>query len=267
MRSLFHLPAIAHGVRRMVGILALAGIVAAPAAADLIVFAPRAVETAVTRIAADAQAAGGDRIQFVFGTAGSLADRAAAGERADVLIGTTQRLQELEQRGVVAAGARAVLGQVGIGVAVKAGAAKPDVATPAALRQTLLNAASIGYADPAAGGTGGTHFAKVVERLGLADALRSKTKLYPQGTQALEAVARGEIELAVTPTSEIVVRDGLALAGLLPGDLQNWLSYSAAVLSASSSRDGAKAFLLRLTQPDGQKQFAAVGFMPPPKAQ
>jgi len=233
-------------------------------AVDLIVLSPRAVETAVTQIAEGFEKQGGACVQLVLGTAGGLADRAAAGERADVLIGTTQRLQDLEQRGVVAAGTRALLGQVGIGIAVKAGAAKPDVATPAALRQTLLKAASIGYADPAAGGTGGTHFAKVVERLGLADALRSKTKLYPQGTQALEAVARGEIELAVTPTSEIVVRDGLALAGLLPGDLQNWLSYSAGVLSTSSSRDGAKAFLLRLTQPDGQKHFAAAGFMPPP---
>ena len=229
-------------------------------AVDLIVLSPRAVETAVTQIAEGFENQGGACVQFVLGTAGGLADRAAAGERADVIIATTQRLQELEEKGLLIKGTCAELGQVGVGVAVKAGAPKPDISTPEALRRTLLAATSLGYADPARGGTGGTHFAKVIERLGIADELRPKTKLFPQGVQALEAVAKGEIELAVTPTSEIVVRAGLGFAGPLPGDLQNWLSYSAAALATSALPEGAKAFIARLTNAEGRKHFAAAGF-------
>jgi molybdate transport system substrate-binding protein len=227
------------------------------------VFCPRAVETAVGHVADDFRAGGGPGIQFVLGTAGALSLRAAAGERADVVIGTTQGLESLERSGSLVKGTRAELGRVGVGVAVKAGAPKPDISTPEALRRTLLKAASLGYADPARGGTGGTHFAGVLERLGIAEALRAKTRLYPQGVQALEAVARGEIELAVTPTSEIVVRDGLSLVGPLPGDLQSRLSYSAAVLAVSSSPDPAKAFVARLVSSGGRQRFAAAGFEPP----
>jgi molybdate transport system substrate-binding protein len=228
------------------------------------VLCPRAVETAVSRIADDFHAQGGARVQFVLGTAGDLSKRAAAGERADVVIGTTQGLEDIDQRGgVLVKATRVELGRVGVGVAVKADAPRPDISTPEALRQTLLKAASLGYADPAHGGTGGTHFAGVLERLGIAEAVSPKTRLYPQGVQALEAVARGEIELAVTPTSEIVVRDGLLLVGPLPGDLQCRLSYSAAVLAVSPSSDAAKAFVARLVDAEGRRRFIAAGFEQP----
>ncbi len=232
--------------------------------ADLVVLCPRAVETAVSRVADDFRAQGGVTVRFILGTAGGLSDRVVAGERADVIIGTSQRLQQIERQGkVIAAGTRAELGQVGVGIAVRKGAQKPNISTPAALRATLLAAPSLGYADPAGGGTGGAHFARVLERLGIADAVRAKTRLYPQGVQALEAVSRGEIALAASPTSEIVVREGLVLVGPLPGDLQNRLSYSAAVLAASPSSKDATAFVDRLVSAEGRQRFMAAGFEPP----
>lgn len=232
-------------------------------AVELKVLCPRAVEHAVNQIAHDLRAESDTRVQLVLGTAGALADRVANGERADVLIGTSQRLQELDEKGLLVKDSRAELGQVDVGVAVKAGAGKPDISTPEALRRTLLRTKSLGYADPAQGGTGGAHFAKVIERLGMADALRAKTKLFPQGVQALEAVAKGEIELAVSPTSEIVVRKGLTLVGPLPGDLQNRLSYSAAALATSTAPDAAKELVKRMTGPEARKRFTAAGFEPP----
>jgi len=248
-----------------VGLLVLAlGALPLPAvSADLIVLCPRAVETAVGRTADDFHAQGGPRVEFVLGTAGDLSKRAAAGERADVVIGTTQGVEDIDRRGrVLVQGTRVELGRVG--VAVKAGAPRPDISTPEALRQTLLKAASLGYADPARGGTGGTHFAAVLERLGIAEAVRPKTRLYPQGVHALEAVARGEVELAITPISEIVVRvERLSLVSPLPGDLQRRLSYSAAVLAVSPSPDAAKAFVARLAGPGGRQRFMAAGFEPP----
>jgi molybdate transport system substrate-binding protein len=232
-------------------------------AAEIIVLCPRAVEPPLRAIAHEMSRERGVDVRFVLGTAGALAKRAADGERADVIIGTTARLAELERGGIVAPSTTAAIGDVGVGVAVRAGATAPDIATPEALTRTLLAAASLGYADPARGGTGGTHFARVLERLGIADAVRAKTRLFPQGVQALDALARGEIELAVTPISEIRAHDGIALVGGLPGDLQSRLSYAAAVLSSAAAPAAARTFVARLVSADARARFSAAGFDPP----
>lgn len=151
------------------------------------------------------------------------------------------------------------LGGVGVGIAVKAGAPRPDVATADALRRALLAAPSIGYADPARGGQGGTHFASVVERLGLTEALRPRTRLFPEGLQALEGVAAGELALAAAPISEILPLSGLALAGPLPPPLQARLAYAAALLAGSRTPDGSRAFLSFLATPAARAILSRAG--------
>ncbi|MBI3637035.1 MAG: substrate-binding domain-containing protein [Candidatus Rokubacteria bacterium] len=176
---------------------------------------------------------------------------------------TTAAPEEPVRAGAVRAESRRDLGTIPIGVAVRAGAPRPDVSTVEAFRATLLAARSLGYADPARGGTAGRHFASVLARLGLTETLRATTRLYPAGVDALDAVARGELELAVTPTSEIVVRPGLVIAGLLPGDLQQRLAYSAAVIARTAAPEAARAFLERLAGPDGPARLRDAGFEPP----
>src|SRR5207253_6844359 len=132
-------------------------------------------------------------------------------------------------------GTRAEVGVIFIGVAVRKGSPMLDVSTSAALRRALLEARSIGYADPARGGTGGIIFARVLAELGIADAVRDKTRLFAQGTQALDAVSRGEIELAVSPVSEIVVREGLQMGGRVPADLGARAPECASVVASTAS--------------------------------
>src|SRR5712692_7619754 len=156
-----------HGLRRradraalttmsfvLTALVALLG--ASPAqAADLVVLCPNALATAVGRVAEENRTATGVGARLVTGTAGGLAAQAIAGATGDVIISTTAAVADLERRGVVRAGSRIEVGVIFIGVAVQKSARPPDVTTSEALRRALLDARSIGYADPARGGTGG----------------------------------------------------------------------------------------------------------------
>jgi molybdate transport system substrate-binding protein len=151
------------------------------------------------------------------------------------------------------------VGAVGVGIAVKAGSPRPDVSTPEALKATLLAAPSIGYADPARGGQGGTHFAKVIEQLGLTETLKARTRLFGEGLEALERVAAGEVALAAAPVSEIVPLSGLSLAGPLPPPLQARLAYAAALLARARSPEAGRAFLAALATPAAREILARGG--------
>ena len=104
-----------------------------------------------------------------------------------------------------------------VALAIRAGAPKPDIGTADTLKQTVLNAKSIVYADPAKGGAAGVYFAYVIDRLGIADQLKSKTILLPDA-QAADTVAKGEAEIGVAQTSEIVPVAGAQILGPLPGE-------------------------------------------------
>lgn len=205
----------------------------------------------------------GDKLEVSYGTMGLLKEKIAAGERADVIIATVETMTELEQQGKVVAGSRVPLGDIGIGIAVRAGAPVPDVSTPEALKQTLLKAKSIAYVDPTKG-TSGKHFAGVLQRLGIAEAVKSKTVLR-EGGYAMEAVATGEAEIGVQQTSEILPVKGIKLIGQLPGDLQKVTTYSAAIMTDAKSPQPATAFIRYLTGKEGRAIFVSKGFAAPKK--
>jgi molybdate transport system substrate-binding protein len=240
-------------------LLALA-LTASPALADeIVVLCPRGVQAPLTALAAWFETGSGHRVRFAFGTAGATARRAAAGEAADVLVTGAAGLDELLARGTAVTGTRVALGRVGVGLAVKAGTPQPDVSTPEALRRALLAAPSLGYADPARGGQGGTHFASVVSRLELTETLRARTRLFPEGLQALEGVVAGEVAMAAAPISEILPLSGLALAGPLPPPLQARLAYAAALLSAARAPEAGRAWLAFLTTAAARAELSRGG--------
>jgi molybdate transport system substrate-binding protein len=245
------------------GALVVTGVVlsAAPALAEEItVLCPRGVQAPLNVIAERFQASTGHRVTLVYGTAGGIARRAAGPEPADIVITSARALDELVARGVAAT--RTNLGSVGVGVAVRKGTVLPDVSTPKALEAALLAAASIGYADPARGGQGGTHFATVIERLGLTETLRARTRLFPEGLEALERVAAGDIALAAAPISEILPIPALALAGPLPEPLQARLVYAAGLLGNARAPGAARAFLAALAEPGAREVLARGGLQP-----
>jgi molybdate transport system substrate-binding protein len=201
----------------------------------------------------------GDRLVPIFASPAVVKGRIEAGEAVDVAVLSAALIDDLVRQGKLAT--RIDVSRSRMGLAVRAGAPKPDISTVEAFRQTMLNAKSIMYTDPKAGGASGVHFAKVIERLGIADQVNAKTKLNSGGFNA-EFVARGEIELGIQQVSEIVPVKGAELAGLFPEELQNVTTFSAAVCASAPEPDAAAGLLRFLKSPAAVRVIEANGMEP-----
>jgi molybdate transport system substrate-binding protein len=156
------------------------------------------------------------------------------------------------------AGTPAPVTRVGFGIAVKAGAPKPDVSTVDAFKQALLKAQSITFLPESAAGA---YILKVFERLGIADAMKAKTKPQTAAAKISAAVANGEAELGVFLTN-VLIGPGVELAGPFPPDLQQDFVLVGAVAAESKDPAAAKAFLDYLKTPEAAAVFRAKGVTP-----
>ena len=149
-----------------------------------------------------------------------------------------------------------------IGVGVRAGAPSPDLSTAETFRAALLEARSVSYVNPAAGGTSGTYFEGLLGRMGIADAMKSKIVYRTQGSEVADAVATGEAELGITFTSELQPNPGVRVAGTLPAAIQLPTIYSAAVMATAENSVGAWAFLRTLVGAEGRAAVTTAGLEP-----
>jgi molybdate transport system substrate-binding protein len=227
-------------------------------AADVNVLSAGAVRAVVTAVGETFAKETGHAVKGTFGTVGVVRQKLAAGEPADVVIATDVAIDELARQGAVVAGTRADIARAGVGVGVREGAPKPDISTVDAFKRTLLSAKSIVYVDPAQGATSGIHFASVLQRLGIADAVKGKSLLWPGG-YAAEAVADGRAEVVVHQISEILPVKGVTLVGPLPKEVQKVTIYSAGLAAKAASPEAARAFIAYLTSPPIKAKFAAAG--------
>jgi molybdate transport system substrate-binding protein len=217
-------------------------------AADIKVLSAGALRSLMQGLAPDFEKTSGNHLVLDFATAGGVEQRIAAGEAIDVAILTEPRIKTLEGDGKIAKESVALIGRAAIGLVVKKGAPHPDISSVAAFRRTLLLARSVGYTDPASGGTSGIHIAKIFERLGIAGDL--KGKLRPISGSAGEppsvggAVALGEAEIGIQPISELMGIPGIEIVGSLPAELQSpELVYFAGIPAASAQPAPAKALI------------------------
>ncbi len=232
------------------------------AAAELKVFSTIAVRGVVEELVPQFEKATGSKLTITWSTAALLLKRVESGEAADVLILTRSGIDKLGKDGKVDPGTEAVLASSGIAIAVKAGAPKPDISTPEALKKTLLSAKSIAYSDPASGGASGVYFAKLLESMGLAEAMKLKTKHPPPGGNAASLLVTGEAELAVQQKPEILQVAGAEVVGPLPGDLNKITEFAAAIGAQTKEADAAKALIKLLKSPEAATVFRAKGFGP-----
>jgi molybdate transport system substrate-binding protein len=165
--------------------------------AELVVFSTIGVRSAAERLFAQFDEVSGHKLGVTWGTAPMLVKRIEGGDTADVVVLSRAGIDALTKLGKIAPGADTTLASSGVGIAVKAGAPKPDISTPEALKRTLLAAKSIAYSEPSAGGASGVYFAKLLERLGIAEQMKPKTKYPPPGGFSANLLMTGEAELAV----------------------------------------------------------------------
>jgi molybdate transport system substrate-binding protein len=154
----------------------------------------------------------------------------------DLLIADEEVIDDFVKDGMIAAGGGTKVMLSRVGVAVRAGAPKPDIGSAEALKAALVAAKSVAYSQ----GASGRHFQSVIARLGLVDTLKPKTVIV-QGKPVGAAVAAGEAEIGVQQVAELLPIPGIDLVGPLPGDLQKIIVYVAAVPAKARNPEGAKA--------------------------
>lgn len=231
-------------------------------AAEIKVMSAGAVQSMVEALGGEFAKANGHKLNLNFGTVGSLKERLKHGEKADLVILSRSAITELNKTGIFLQGSVHDLGRTVTGIAVKEGAAEPDVSTEEKFKQALLNAKTISYTDPSAGGSSGTMFAKMLQDLGIADAVAKKTVFGKRGYEVAQAVADGRAEIGTTFISEILTVKGVKVVGPLPGRLHNVNTYTAAILADSYAAPEAVALLKALSDPATVARWTRAGLEP-----
>ena len=214
--------------------------------------------TALESLAAPFEVARGIKIQITIGNAGEVAARVAAGEPTDLVMTSSAGLKTLAKQNAVAD--EVVIGKMRLGVAIRTGAAKPDLSSTETLKALLLSAEKIAYIDPNGGGTAGPAFEKILVSLGVADAVHAKAVLGKTGEEIVKAVASGAATIGMTQASEIVGGNGVTFAGYLPDSQNVTTVYSAALATRSTNPKAASAFLAFVASPIGADQFRHAGW-------
>jgi molybdate transport system substrate-binding protein len=229
---------------------------------DITVYSSIGVRSAADDLFRRFATTSGHQVAVMWGTAPMLVKRIDGGETADVLILSRAGIDELKAQGKIVPGSEVMLAGSGVAIAVKAGAPQPDISTPEALERTLHACKSIAYSEPSAGGASGVYFAKLLERMGLAEAMRPKTKHPPAGGFCAELLLTGEAELALQQKPELLHVKGAEIVGFLPGDLNVVTYFVVGVMTGSKNADIAKAAIAFLRTPESKAAFAAKGLEP-----
>jgi molybdate transport system substrate-binding protein len=179
------------------------------------------------------------------GTVDIMKRMATAGDIHDLVIISSTELDQLIRQGKIAPGSRVDLSKSGIGVAVRAGAPKPDISSADALKKTLLAAKTVGYTS----GPSGVYMAGLIERMGIAAAIKAKYRSVPSGGTIGTLVARGDCEIGFQQVSELVHIKGIDYVGPLPPDIQRVTIFSSGIQVGAKNAPGAKALQQFLTTP------------------
>jgi molybdate transport system substrate-binding protein len=204
------------------------------------------------------EAATGIKVTIDWSPTTVIMSKVEAGERADALVLIVDAMDKLVAQGKVDPATRVEVAHSRLGLAVPRGAAQPDISTVESFKQALLSARSVAFSK---GGASGIYFAKLIEKLGIADAIRAKATMIPAGFTA-EKLVTGEADLAVQQVSELMVVPGVDIVGRFPEEVQEVSSFSAAAMSDAANRDAAERFLATLNSEQAAAAYRASGVDP-----
>jgi molybdate transport system substrate-binding protein len=180
------------------------------------------------------------------------------GAKADVVVLADEAINDLATKGILIPESRVALADAAVGIAVLRGKPKPDIATTEAFRQAVLSCPAVAYSRA---GASGIFFEKLIDRLGIGDAVRKKAVVIPSGLTA-EKLVSGEADLAIQQISELVMVEGVEVVGPLPQDIACITGFSAAILSSSPRQEQARKLVEALSSADAMKAYAVAGLSP-----
>jgi molybdate transport system substrate-binding protein len=235
-------------VRRIAAVMIGAVLVsAAPAHAEQIrVLSSVAVKAIIEALAPEFARISTHTIASEFGLAAAMKTRIEGGEPFDLAILTPAMLDDLAAKGLIASDARPVVARSGLGLMVKAGSVKPNVNSVDAFKRALLGARAITYVPTSASGL---LFSATLDKLGIADAVKAKTKAAASADEVNANIINGVADVAVLPVSEILPVPGAELGGVFPAEIQSYIVMAAGANARSPRAAAAREFVTFLTSP------------------
>jgi molybdate transport system substrate-binding protein len=215
-------------------------------AAEIKVLCSNGIKAVMEELVPQFERATRHTIAIRYGLSAALERQIEAGEPFDLAVLTPPLIDDLVKQGKIAGDTRATLARSGMALAIRAGAAKPDIRTTDALKRTLLASTSLAYARE---GASGVFFVALLQKLNLAEALKSKSKLTTTGEEVSASVARGEVELGVLPVSEILPVRGIEVLGTFPADVQGYAVMVAGVSPTAAQSAAAKELITFIMAP------------------
>lgn len=252
-------------MKRLSGLIALSaaiGVSMLASAAEIQVVSGGAPKEVFALLTPKFEQQTGNKVKFTYAVITAILEKLKAGDKTDVLILPVPVLDALAKEGKVRADARAAFGTLGISVAVKEGAPKPDISTKEKFKAAMLAAKSVVHATP--GQTpSGNHMAKVIDELGIADAMKAKTIHKPALDGGVQLVASGEAEMGIYPASEVAGIKGISIVGPLPAGVDFTIVYGGAAMTGGAALDAAAAFVKFMAAPENREVWKKAGFEPP----
>ena len=227
-------------------------------AAEIVVLGTTAAREALAEIVPLFERASGHKVNVTFGAGPRMVERIRAGATGDLFIGPEEYSEPLLKEGKLVTGTGVDFAHSLTGVAVRAGAPRPDISTPDKFRSALVAAKTVSFSE----GASGLHVVNVLGRLGIADAVKAKY-VVPKGDEPVAAVvARGDAEIGIQQISQLLPIAGIDIVGPFPGDLQKIIAYGATVLTGSTQREAAQEFVKFLRSPEAAAIIKKKGMEP-----
>jgi molybdate transport system substrate-binding protein len=231
---------------------------ATASAAEIKVLASGATKEVIDEVLPAFEKASGHEVTITFTGTAKIKERISAGEVYDIVIVGGPVVDAFIQQGRMVPGSRTDLMKSGIGVAVRAGGAKPDIQSSEALKRAVLAAKSIGYSS----GPSGDYVITLVQRMGIADQVKPKMKQVPSGARISTMIESGEVEIGFQQISELIHEKGINYLGPLPAEIQKITVFSAGLRTDANEPEAAKALVKALRSPDAATVIKAHGMEP-----
>src|SRR5215472_4091771 len=237
------------------------GWIGVASAAEVTLIAPGGIRTAIQQMIPGFEKTTGHKVTATFGSGGGTKDRVIKGEPFDVPV-VQLPLEPVLASGQVIAASETPLATVYVGIAVRAGAPKPDISSADAVKRLLLQTLAIAYPNAASGAAAGASFNETLDKLGIAEAMKPKIKIARGGRGAMELLAKGEVDIGLTFISEIITEPGVEVVGPLPPDISTPTVLVGFVSANSREPEAAKTLLRYLSSPEAATVYKQRGMQP-----